>query len=177
MKRSISTSNYFVYFLRIFFKHELPHKDALPIALLYNYREVKTQSRDDMLKVYIDAASAGNPGPSGIGIFIKGEGHQIQISEYIGETNNHIAEFSALVRGLEEAQKLGSPLVSVRSDSKIVVASMEKEYVKNEEFKPYLEKALALATSFDLFFIKWVPDSQNKAADALARKAIQSKNG
>ena len=63
-----------------------------------------------MLEVYIDAASAGNPGPSGIGIFIKGEGHQIQISEYIGETNNHIAEFTALVRGLEEAQKLGSLL-------------------------------------------------------------------
>lgn len=126
-----------------------------------------------MLEVYIDAASAGNPGPSGIGIFIKGEGHHIQISEYIGQTNNHIAEFTALVRGLEEARKLGSNLVSVRSDSKIVVASMEKEYVKNEEFKPYFEQALTLANSFDLFFIKWVPDTQNKAADALARKAIQ----
>lgn len=125
-----------------------------------------------MLEVYIDAASAGNPGPSGIGIFIKGEGHHIQISEYIGLTNNHIAEFMALVRGLEEAQKLGTTLVSVRSDSKIVVASMEKEYVKNEEFKPYLERALTLANSFDLFFIKWVPDEQNKAADALARTAI-----
>ncbi|WP_107948096.1 ribonuclease HI family protein [Lysinibacillus parviboronicapiens] len=126
-----------------------------------------------MLEVYIDAASAGNPGPSGIGIFIKGEGHHLQFSEYIGHTNNHIAEFSALVRGLEEAQKLGTTLVSVRSDSKIVVASMEKEYVKNEEFKPYLEQALTLASSFELFFIKWVPDSQNKAADALARAAIQ----
>ncbi|MCT6817592.1 MAG: ribonuclease HI family protein, partial [Lysinibacillus fusiformis] len=115
-------------------------------------------------------------GPSGIGIFIKGEGQHIQISEYIGLTNNHIAEFTALVRGLEEAQKLNSTLVSVRSDSKIVVASMEKEYVKNEEFKPFLEKALSLANTFDLFFIKWVPDSQNKAADALARKAIQNNN-
>ncbi|MGG2108970.1 ribonuclease HI family protein [Lysinibacillus pakistanensis] len=126
-----------------------------------------------MLEVYIDAASAGNPGPSGIGIFIKGEGHHILISEFIGSANNHIAEFTALVRGLEEAQKLGSSLVSIRSDSKIVVASMEKEYVKNEEFKPFLEKALALADTFDLFFIKWVPDTQNKAADTLARKAIQ----
>ncbi len=125
-----------------------------------------------MLEVYIDAASAGNPGPSGIGIFIKGEGHHVQISEYIGQTNNHIAEFTALVRGLEEAQKLGTNLVSVRSDSKVVVASIEKEYVKNEEFKPFLEQALKLASNFDLFFIKWIPDGQNKAADALARKAI-----
>ncbi len=126
-----------------------------------------------MLEVYIDGASAGNPGPSGIGIFIKGEGHQVQISEYIGETNNHIAEFTALIRGLEEAKKLDTTIVSVRSDSKIVVASIEKQYVKNEEYKPLLEKAIQLSNSFDLFFIKWIPDNQNRAADLLARQAIQ----
>lgn len=126
-----------------------------------------------MLEVYIDAASAGNPGPSGIGIFLKGEGLHEKISEYIGETNNHIAEFTALVRGLEEAAKTGTSLVSMRSDSKIVVASVEKAYVKNEEFKPYLERALRLIEQFDLFFIKWIPDKENKAADALARAAIQ----
>lgn len=125
-----------------------------------------------MLEVYIDGASSGNPGPSGIGIFIKGEGHLIQISEYIGETNNHIAEFKALIRGLEEAFKLKTSLVSVRSDSKIVVSSMEKQYVKSEEYKPLLEKALQLSNEFDLFFIKWIPDNQNKAADTLARYAI-----
>lgn len=129
-----------------------------------------------MLEVYIDAASAGNPGPSGIGIFIKGEGHQIQISEFIGETNNHIAEFTALVRGLEEALKLNSSLISMRSDSKIVVSSVDKAYVKSEEFKPYLEKALQLIDQCDLFFIKWIPDKENRAADALARQAIQKKS-
>lgn len=126
-----------------------------------------------MLEIYIDAASAGNPGPSGIGIFIKGEGHHIKISEYIGEANNHVAEFKALIRGLEEAVKLDSQLVSMRSDSKIVVSSVEKEYAKNEEYKPYLERALQLIGQIDLFFIKWIPDNQNKAADALAREAIQ----
>lgn len=125
-----------------------------------------------MLEVYIDGASAGNPGPSGIGIFIKGEGHHIKISEFIGETNNHIAEFIALNRALEEVKKMGSSLISMRSDSKIVVASVEKQYVKNEEYKPYLEKALELIETIDMFFIKWVPDSQNKAADTLAREAI-----
>lgn len=129
-----------------------------------------------MLEVYIDGASAGNPGPSGIGIFIKGEGHLIKISEYIGETNNHIAEFTALIRGLEEAKKLGTTFVSVRSDSKIVVASVEKEYVKNEEYKPFLDQVLQLAEQFDLFFIKWIPDKENKAADALAREAILKGN-
>ena len=125
-----------------------------------------------MLEVYIDAASAGNPGPSGIGVYIKGEGHQIKLSEYIGETNNHTAEFQALVRGLEEAIKLGSNLVSMRSDSKIVVTSVEKAYVKSDDFKPFLDRALQLIEEIDLFFIKWIPDNQNKAADALAREAI-----
>ncbi|MFJ8262606.1 ribonuclease HI family protein [Rummeliibacillus sp. NPDC094406] len=126
-----------------------------------------------MLEVYIDAASAGNPGPSAIGVFIKGEGHQVKISEPIGITNNHVAEFMALIRGLQEAAKLSTGIISVRSDSKIVVASIEKEFVKNEEYKPYLEAALKLTGQFDLFFIKWIPDSQNKAADALARQGIQ----
>ena len=116
-----------------------------------------------MLEVYIDGASAGNPGPSGIGIFIKGEGHHVKISEPIGQTNNHQAEFIALVRGLEEAHKTGTSIVSMRSDSKIVVSSIDKAYVKNEEFKPYLEKALELIEKFELFFIKWIPDKENKA--------------
>lgn len=129
-----------------------------------------------MLEVYIDGASAGNPGPSAIGIFIKGEDHFIKLSEPIGMANNHVAEFIALVRGLEEAKKLTKGMVSFRSDSKIVVASVEKEFVKNAEYQPYLEKALVLIREFDFFFIKWVPDTQNKAADALAREGIQKNN-
>ena len=128
-----------------------------------------------MLEIYIDGASAGNPGPSGIGVFIKGEGHQIKISEYVGELDNHRAEFIALIRALEEAKKLGSNLISVRSDSKIVVSSVEKRYVKNELYKPLLEQALNLADEFDLFFIKWISDRENRAADVLARDAIQKK--
>ena len=128
-----------------------------------------------MLDIYIDGASAGNPGASGIGIFIKGEGHLIKISEVIEDTNNHVAEFKALVRGLEEAKKLGTDFVWMRSDSKIVVASIEKEYVKSEEFKPYLEQALAIIETIPTFLIKWIPDKENRAADALARQAIHTR--
>lgn len=127
-----------------------------------------------MLEIYIDAASAGNPGKSGIGVFMKGEGHHLQISEFIGESDNHSAEFKALIRGLEEAKKLQSQIISVRSDSNIVVSSMEKRFVKKEQFKPLLEQALQLADEFDLFFIKWIPSSENKAADTLARRAIHT---
>lgn len=131
-----------------------------------------------MLEIYIDGASKGNPGPSSIGIFIRGEEHSIKISKYIGETNNHVAEFIALIHALEEAKKLGSNFISVRSDSKIVVSSVEKRYTKNEEFKALLDRALKLADEFEFFFIKWIPEQENKAADSLAKEALrkQEKN-
>lgn len=125
-----------------------------------------------MLEVYTDGSTTGNPGPSGIGVFIKGEGHQIRISEFIGEYSNHTTEFIALQRGLEEAKKLSPSLVSARTDSQIVFAAVEKRYAKNPEFAAILEKILATIDTFDLFFIKWIPDDQNKAAHALARDAV-----
>lgn len=129
-----------------------------------------------MLEVYVDGASAGNPGKSGIGIYIKGEGHQLRISESIAPTDNHSAEFQALLRGMEEAAKLTTGIVSVRSDSQIVVMAVEKEYVKNEAHKPLLAQILAIAATFDFFFIKWIADADNRAADALAREAIHRKD-
>lgn len=129
-----------------------------------------------MLEVYVDGASAGNPGKSGIGVYIKGEGHQIRISEHIEPTDNHTAEFQALLRGMEEAAKLTTGIVSVRSDSQIVVMAVEKEFVKNEAYKPLLAKILTITKTFDFFFIKWIPDVENRAADALAREAIHKKD-
>ncbi|QTD42134.1 ribonuclease HI family protein [Sporosarcina sp. Te-1] len=126
-----------------------------------------------MIELYVDGASAGNPGKSGIGIFLKGEGHSLKISEPIEPTNNHTAEFLALLRGMEEASKLTSGIVSARSDSKIVVSAVENQFVKNELHKDYLARILKIAETFDYFFIKWIPDSENRAADELARQAIQ----
>lgn len=129
-----------------------------------------------MIELYVDGASAGNPGKSGIGIFIKGEGQQIRLSEPIEPTNNHTAEFIALLRGMEEAAKLTTGIVSARSDSKAVVSAVENEFVKNELHKEYLSKILSIAETFEFFFIKWIPDSENKAADALAREAIHKQD-
>ncbi|MBE1553657.1 ribonuclease HI family protein [Sporosarcina limicola] len=129
-----------------------------------------------MLELYVDGASAGNPGKSGIGIFIKGEGHHLKFSESIEPTDNHSAEFQALLRGVEEAAKLTNGIVSARSDSQLVVRAVEKEFVKNEIYSEYLSKIIAITKTFDLFFIKWIPDNENRSADALAREAIHKKD-
>lgn len=126
-----------------------------------------------MIEVYFDGASAGNPGPSGIGIFIKGNGHVERYSFPIGVMSNHEAEFYALIKALEICLEKGYISVSFRTDSELVNRSIEKEFVKNKTFAPLLEKALSLLSQFELFFLKWIPSSQNKMADELARKAIQ----
>ncbi|MCM3122119.1 MULTISPECIES: reverse transcriptase-like protein [Bacillaceae] len=129
-----------------------------------------------MFEVYIDGASAGNPGPSGAGIFIKGEGEVFRYSIPLGVMSNHEAEYHAFIKALEICIEKDFKVVSFRTDSQLVNAAVEKEFVKNKLYAPLLEKALMLAGQFDLFFMKWIPSSENKTADELARKAIRDNN-
>lgn len=127
-----------------------------------------------MIEVFIDAATAGSPKVSAIGLFIRGEGHLIKHNEFVGEMDNHVAEFTALVKGLELAEELTADMVSIKSDSKVVVDAFEKEFIKNPLYKPLLEEALKLSRSFSYCFIKWIPDSQNRAAHDLAGTALRA---
>ncbi len=125
-----------------------------------------------MIEVYIDGASKGNPGPSGAGVFIKGVQPAVQLSWPLGTKSNHEAEYHALLSALKYCTEHNYNIVSFRTDSQLVERAVEKEYAKNKMFAPLLEEALQYIKSFDLFFIKWIPSSQNKVADELARKAI-----
>ena len=126
-----------------------------------------------MIEVYIDGASAGDPGPSGAGVFIKGNGIVERYSFSLAEMSNHEAEFHSLIKGLEICIEKGYKIVSFRTDSQIVESAVIKEYVKKKKYLPLLEQILSLSQEFDLFFIKWIPSNQNKVADELARKGIK----
>ncbi|KMJ59692.1 ribonuclease H [Bacillus sp. LL01] len=126
-----------------------------------------------MIEVYIDGASAGNPGPSGAGVFIKGHGRAEQYSIPLGIMSNHEAEFCALIEALRICSKQGYNIVSFRTDSQAVESAMEKRFAKKTEYRVLLEEALCLSDQLDLFFIKWIPSKENKMADELSRKAIQ----
>ncbi|MFY0757904.1 reverse transcriptase-like protein [Metabacillus dongyingensis] len=126
-----------------------------------------------MIEVYVDGASAGDPGPSGAGIFIKGHGKGEQFSVPLGIMTNHEAEYYALIKSLEICLEKGFSIISVRTDSQLVERAVEKEYVKNPDFVPLLEKVLDLKNQFELFFIKWIPSKQNSVADQLSRDAIR----
>ncbi|EUJ32978.1 ribonuclease HI [Listeria floridensis FSL S10-1187] len=125
------------------------------------------------MDLYVDGASSGNPGLSGAGIVLVAEGIHEQVSLFLGEMTNHEAEFMAAKRGLELALTYKPDFIRLYSDSKIVVASIEKEYVKNPLFKPHLDEVLLLAGKVPLFFTNYLHVSQNKQADKLARQAIQ----
>jgi ribonuclease HI len=127
-----------------------------------------------LIEVYIDGASAGNPGPSGAGVFIKANGEVFSYSIPLGSMSNHEAEYHSFIKALEICHEKGFKTVSFRTDSELVNRAVEKEFVKNQTYKPLLEKALSLSSQFDLFFMKWIPSSMNKSADELARKAIRS---
>lgn len=125
-----------------------------------------------MIEVYIDGATKGNPGPSGAGIFIKGIPQPVQLSVPLGTMSNHEAECRSLLIALQYCLEHHYKVVSFRTDSQLVERAVEKQYVKNKTFLPLLEEAFRLIEQFDLFFIKWIPSSQNKVADELARKAV-----
>jgi ribonuclease HI len=127
-----------------------------------------------LIEVYIDGASAGNPGPSGAGIFIKGNGLNKKYSIPLGTISNHEAEFYAFLHALKICLENNFTVVSFRTDSELVNRAVEKEFVKSEVFAPLLKEALELSKKFDLFFMKWIPSRENRVADELARKAIQN---
>lgn len=137
----------------------------------------KENSKDNQrVRIYFDGASRGNPGPAAIGIVIGDfQGKKIrEISEAIGKTTNNYAEYSALVRGLDEARKMGAIEVECFSDSELVVRQINGIYrVKSEALLPLFEKAQTLIKKFNSFSIQHVPRSQNTRADKLASEALK----
>ena len=127
------------------------------------------------VRIWVDGACRGNPGPASIGgVILDAKGKVLkQISECLGHSTNNIAEYTALIRALEEAKSLGASEVEVRSDSLLLVKQMAGEYrVKHPNLKPLFAKARILAGGFRSFRFLHVPREENRAADRLANLAL-----
>ncbi len=128
-----------------------------------------------MIFLYIDGASRGNPGPAAIGIVIETEyGAVIDMwGEYIGEATNNVAEYTALIRGLERLIALGFKEVIVRSDSQLLINQMTSVYrVKSSKIIPLYSKAKFLLENFSIAVFEYINRDRNKRADSLANKAL-----
>lgn len=130
------------------------------------------------LVIHIDGACSGNPGDASVGIvFSYGEEIVKNISKYIGEKTNNIAEYTALVVALQEAIVMKIKSVRVYSDSELLCRQMNGAYkVKNENLKNLFDQAQVLRREFENFSIHHIPREKNKGADKLARLAIKEKN-
>ena len=130
------------------------------------------------LTLFIDGASRGNPGHAGIGIRIEADGKLLkEYCEYIGCTTNNVAEYRALIKGLEIAAEFKANRVTVFSDSELVVRQMNGTYkVKSGGLLPLYQTAQMQSRAFDGFQIKHVRREQNKEADRLANQGIATKD-
>jgi ribonuclease HI len=131
--------------------------------------------RHKRLVIYTDGGSRGNPGPSGIGVIVCGEGGEAvkNVSKYIGETTNNVAEYMALIYGLQEALILRADEVIINSDSELLVKQLKKEYkVKDKDLKVLNGQVEHLLSGFRKYEINHIDRSLNKGADRLADKAV-----
>lgn len=131
------------------------------------------------LRIYTDGGSRGNPGPSGLGVAIHVmhdtvEGETIAtLAEYLGKTTNNQAEYTAIVRGLEQAKDLGAEVVEMVMDSELAVKQLNGLYrVRNPELaKRYLE-VHDLRQQFKKVTFRHLRREKNTEADALVNLAI-----
>ncbi|MGY3778156.1 ribonuclease HI family protein [Isobaculum melis] len=129
-----------------------------------------------MIHLYVDAATKGNPGISGIGIIIKTENIYEQSAFPLnGLYTNHQAEFEALKTGLKmlTQQNLTHEILKIYTDSNILAKVIQRSYTKNPDYQPYLPFFEEQLAHFPLYFVEWIPEAKNKGADHLARQGLQ----
>jgi ribonuclease HI len=125
--------------------------------------------------LYADGAARGNPGPAGAGAaLLTADHHPIaDIATPLGHATNNVAEYTALILGLEEAHRRGVDDIEVRMDSLLVVEQMNGRWkVKHPNMKPLWSRAQALWLTFPKRSITHIPREQNALADMLSNRAI-----
>ena len=138
-------------------------------------------------EMFCDGASSGNPGPSGIGIVINlndaeavrlGKDRTYRISEYIGETTNNVAEYTALLKGLKKLESLGIKKIRIFVDSELLARQINGIYrVKHMNLIPLWTTTMNILKSFSCYTVTHIPREMNKEADSLARRAVIRKKG
>jgi len=127
------------------------------------------------LEIYIDGASKGNPGPAGIGVIICQNGEVLKnIANYIGNTTNNVAEYTALIYGLQEALMLKAESLKINTDSQLLYRQIKKVYkTKSKNILGLYNQVIHLLSAFKEVSINHIPRQDNRGADKLANQAIK----
>lgn len=125
--------------------------------------------------LFADGGSRGNPGPAASGAVLLDPAGELveEVGAYLGVATNNVAEWTALVLGLEAAAKRGIRRLAVRLDSELVVKQLRGEYrVKHAGLQPYYHRAKQLMRAFAEVDVRHVPRAQNVLADALVNRVL-----
>jgi len=130
------------------------------------------------LKIYFDGGSRGNPGPSAVGaVIFDDKGNRLEeMSTFIGRYTNNMAEYMALDKVLDLAEKYKSKKIMLFTDSELLSKQIKKTWkIKDENIlKIYLKISGKLAR-YDPVDLRLIPREQNKEADRLVNKALDKK--
>ena len=127
--------------------------------------------------LHTDGGARGNPGPAGIGAVLTAEDGEVigEIAQGIGEATNNVAEYAALIAGLELALDKGVTHVDIYLDSELVVSQLIGKWkIKKDTLRPLAVKARALMNRFDSFTISHVRRELNADADKLANQGMDA---
>jgi ribonuclease HI len=127
------------------------------------------------LVLHVDGGARGNPGPAAIGVVVSdADGNVLdEQAERIGVATNNVAEYRALLSGLERARELGADEVEIIGDSELVARQVTGEYkVKHPAMKPLHLQARTQLEGFRNWHIRTVPRAQNARADELVNAAL-----
>ena len=130
---------------------------------------------NETITVNFDGGSRGNPGPSGIGVVLSAQDGTtlLTLGKFIGAATNNVAEYMALIQGLEQAAKLRATKLLVRGDSELIIKQMRGEYrVKNPALRDLYEKARQLVQGFKSVQFEHNLREKNVLADKLVNRAI-----
>ena len=129
------------------------------------------------LIVSCDGAARGNPGPAGAGSSLTTPDGTVvaEIAQGLGETTNNVAEYTAVILGLERAKELGASDVLLRSDSQLLINQITGVYrVKTPHLQPLHRRVRTLAASFGTIRFEHVHRERNTEADRLANAGVDA---
>jgi ribonuclease HI len=127
------------------------------------------------LVVNVDGGSRGNPGPAAVGVVVRNGEVIADAAEPIGTATNNIAEYRALLRGIELAAEHGATELDLLGDSELVVKQIRGEYkVKDAGLKPLHAQARQALSAFSDWSFEHVRREQNAEADALVNQALDA---
>jgi ribonuclease HI len=128
-------------------------------------------------KLFIDGASRGNPGRAAYAVVIERPDSAVyEEADVIGVATNNVAEYTALLRGLQRAAEMGARRLMVYSDSELLVKQMNGEYrVKSEQIQPLFDEANDWLSRLDQVTIQHVRRAENSRADQLCNEALDGR--